>query len=96
MTTREKELIAIGVSYAINCDPCIRYHWLVGKEAGVTGEDAREAMRVAQIVQDASKLRMDDVAETLFGNMETGEAQKKPEVCGCQNITTSSETGCGC
>jgi AhpD family alkylhydroperoxidase len=96
MTTRERELIAIGISYAINCDPCINYHWHVGKEAGVTEEEAREAVKIARMVANGASLRMTDVVEELFGNPAESETAPVPDGCGCADTEEKSEEDCGC
>ena len=96
MTTRERELIAIGISYAINCDPCIKYHWQVGKEAGITGEEAREAVKIAKMVVNGAGLRMTDVVEDLFGNPVESETTAIPDGCGCAETKAENQENCGC
>ncbi|MBE0535588.1 MAG: carboxymuconolactone decarboxylase family protein [Phycisphaerae bacterium] len=43
----EKELIAIGIATAIQCEPCIRLHVKKCLEAGATPEQVMEAVSVA-------------------------------------------------
>jgi len=43
----EKELIAIGIATAIQCEPCIRLHVKKCLEAGATREQIMEAVSVA-------------------------------------------------
>jgi AhpD family alkylhydroperoxidase len=43
----EKELVAIGIAVAVNCQPCIRLHVQKCLEAGATREQILEAASVA-------------------------------------------------
>ncbi len=96
MTTREKELIAIGVSYAVNCDPCIRYHWQVGKEAGVTIDEAQEAIKIAEMVNRGAKLRMLDIVEETLGQSVKFDNVEAPAGCGCPEEEAGPTEPCGC
>ena len=47
MTTREKELVALGIGVAAQCGPCIRLHTQKCLDAGATKEQIIEAGSVA-------------------------------------------------
>ena len=47
LTVREKELIALGIGMAEQCEPCIRMHVKKCLEAGATKEQIMEAASVA-------------------------------------------------
>ena len=47
LTVREKELIAIGIGVAIQCEPCIRGHVENCLDAGATRQQVLEAASVA-------------------------------------------------
>ncbi len=47
LTTREKELIAIGISVAMRCEPCIRGHVENCLDSGATRQQILEAASVA-------------------------------------------------
>lgn len=47
LDTRTKELIALAVSVAVRCDPCITYHASAAQRAGASRDEVAEAMGVA-------------------------------------------------
>jgi len=47
MTSREKELVALGIGVAVQCGPCIRLHTQKCLDAGATKEQIIEAASVA-------------------------------------------------
>lgn len=47
LSTKEKELIALGIAITLRCDACIAYHVHDAIEAGATREEMNEAIGVA-------------------------------------------------
>jgi len=47
LSTKFKELIAVGVTHVTQCDACIAYHTNKAREAGATDEEIVEAVFVA-------------------------------------------------
>lgn len=47
LDTKTKELIALAISVAVRCDPCIAYHGSAAQRQGATREEVAEAMSVA-------------------------------------------------
>jgi AhpD family alkylhydroperoxidase len=47
LSTKMKELIAIGVSAAANCESCIQWHTEYAIKAGATDREIMEALEVA-------------------------------------------------
>jgi AhpD family alkylhydroperoxidase len=47
LTVREKELIAVGIAVAIQCEPCIKLHVKKCSEAGASREEILEAASVS-------------------------------------------------
>ena len=47
MTVREKELVALGIAVAVQCEPCIRLHVQKCLAAGATKEQIIESASVA-------------------------------------------------
>ena len=70
MNKKLEEMIALGVSYGINCTTCMEYHRKAAMEAGLTEEEMREAIRVARQVKAGAARKTEAVAKDLFG--ETG------------------------
>lgn len=51
LTVKQKELIAVGISVAIRCSPCIRNHVSKAIEAGASKEEILEAASVALLMR---------------------------------------------
>ena len=47
LDTKVKELMALAISVAIRCDPCITYHASAAQRQGATREELAEAMSLA-------------------------------------------------
>lgn len=47
LSAKFKELMAVGITHATQCDACIAYHTRKAKEAGATDEEIVEAVFVA-------------------------------------------------
>jgi AhpD family alkylhydroperoxidase len=47
LDTKTKELIALAISVAVRCDPCITYHASAAQRQGATREEVAEAMSLA-------------------------------------------------
>ena len=50
LTVREKELIALGIGVAVQCNPCIMLHVKKSLEVGATKEEILEAASVAVVM----------------------------------------------
>ncbi|MDK9696386.1 MAG: carboxymuconolactone decarboxylase family protein [Siculibacillus sp.] len=47
LDTKTKELIAVGISVAVRCDPCIAFHTKAARAAGATREEIMETVATA-------------------------------------------------
>jgi len=47
------ELVAIGASIASNCEPCFKFHYDKARKLGVSRDDMRLAVDMAQAVKDS-------------------------------------------
>lgn len=47
LSTKFKELLAVGITHVTQCPACIAYHTAKAKEAGATDEEIAEAVFVA-------------------------------------------------
>lgn len=52
-TPQVAELVAIGAAIASNCEPCFKYHYDAARKLGVSTDDMRRAVDLAQKVKDA-------------------------------------------
>ncbi len=51
LSKAEREFVAIGASIASNCVPCIDYHIKEARKQGVTDEQIRESIELANKVK---------------------------------------------
>jgi len=72
MNKKMEEMIALGVSYGINCTACMEYHGKAALEAGLTEEEMREAIRVGKRVKAGAAKKTEAVAEELFREADEG------------------------
>jgi len=47
LDSKTKELMAVAISVAVRCDPCVTYHVAGAQRAGATREEIAETMGVA-------------------------------------------------
>ena len=58
MDERTKELIAIGASVGVHCQPCLTWHVDKARELGVDDEDIRTAIETGHMVEKGSRSAM--------------------------------------
>ena len=63
---KTKELIAIGVSVAVHCQPCLEYHVAKAKEAGACDGGIADAIAVAKMVRKGAMSKMDKFAAAFL------------------------------
>ena len=76
LTVREKELIALGISLAVRCKPCINLHVEKCLKAGATREQILEAAGVAVMMQGGPSFT--HVPEVIRA-LEHLESKKAPQ-----------------
>jgi len=47
LDTKTKELMALAISVAVRCDPCVTYHAAAAQKQGATREEIAETMGIA-------------------------------------------------
>ncbi len=70
MDKKTEELIALAVSYGVNCTLCMEYHKARGLEAGLTEAEMAEAMKIAEKVKNGAAGQTKKVARELVGGEE--------------------------
>jgi AhpD family alkylhydroperoxidase len=69
LSTKLKELIAVGVTHVTQCDACIAYHTNKAKEAGATDEEIVEAVFVAmELLAGSAVGHFSTAARTMDGH----------------------------
>ena len=77
----QEELVAIGAAVAANCEPCLKYHLGKAGEAGLTDDQLRAAVTVAQKVKETPARLILEVADRLLG--PAGRLSPEPAKAGC-------------
>jgi 4-carboxymuconolactone decarboxylase len=67
LTTKERELVALGAALASNCVPCIEYHVPEARKAGLTDQQISEAIQLADNVRQVPARKVLDTAVGLIG-----------------------------
>ena len=103
-TDAVKELVAIGASIAANCEPCFKHHYNEARKLGVSKEDMRLAVDIAQAVKDNPARAVLALAEKVLGASRPltlsccdGAANPAPEgqCCGGGENTDPVSKCCG-
>lgn len=89
LTPREIELIAIGAAIGSNCIPCVEYHIGAGKELGISDDEIRVAMALADKVRRAPARKVLEAANAAIG----GPPVKSESTSQC--AATSEAARCG-
>ncbi len=72
MDAKIEEMIALGVAYAVNCQPCMEYHNQKAIQAGLTKEEMQDAIQVAEAVKTGANGKAKQFASKLFGDVKEG------------------------
>ena len=66
LTDQVDELVAIGTAIGANCDPCLKFHYNKALTLGVSRDDMRRAVGIAQTVKDAPAKSSSELAARLL------------------------------
>ncbi|MBP2642068.1 MAG: alkylhydroperoxidase like protein, AhpD family [Firmicutes bacterium] len=83
LDSRIIELIAIGVSVGVNCQPCLQYHVAKAKENGVSEQEMQEAINVGKTVRKGAAYNMDQYIANLGETSSVPQPADKSCECGC-------------
>ena len=72
MDQKTKEMIALAVSYAVNCHPCLNHHKEKAIEIGMTEEEMLDALEVGEMVRKGALKFTKELANELF-SFQTSE-----------------------
>lgn len=100
-TPQVAELVAIGAAIASNCEPCFKYHYDVARTLGVSADDMRRAVDLAQKVKDTPARAMHELAErylspTVSKDTDSETASSRSGAC-CgpgNKATESAKSSC--
>jgi len=58
-----KELVGVAAAVAGHCQPCLEYHLAEARKLGVSEDEIRAAVKLAQAVRRSGDRHMDEFAE---------------------------------
>jgi len=73
-TDAVKELVALGAAVASNCEPCFKFHFGKARKLGVSKEDIRLTVDMAQAVKDTPARSVITLAEKYLGEPRLQES----------------------
>ena len=79
---REREFVALGAALASNCLPCIEYHTIEARKAGITDAQILEAVGLADTVRRVPAQQVLAKAHALLESAAETREECPPD-CGC-------------
>lgn len=67
MDKKTEEMIALGVAYALNCQPCLAFHQKKAAELGLSTEEMQWAIQIAENVRNGAHAKTRELTKQLFG-----------------------------
>ena len=83
LSLRERELTALGAAIASNCVPCIEYHIPQARKAGLSDEEIREAVELADQVRRVPADKVLQTAIALLAEQSDNWQDEEGRSCGC-------------
>ncbi len=83
LSLKERELTALGAAIASNCIPCIEYHIPQARKAGLSDEEIREAVELADKVRRVPADKVLKTASALLAEQNEGRQAEEDRSCGC-------------
>lgn len=78
---RIKELSAVGVSIAANCQACLEYHTREARESGADTQEIMDAIEVRKMVRRGAAAKMDAFTAALSQSTPPATPQSS-DACG--------------
>ncbi len=93
LSSRERELVALGAAMGSNCVPCIEYHIPQARKAGLTDSQISEAIQLADKVRQVPARKVLDAALKMLPETSTHFKTNEPG-CTVATPTTSASAPC--
>lgn len=87
-TDAVKELVAIGAAIGSNCEPCFKFHYNEARKLGVSKDDMRLAVAMAQAVKNSPAQSILELAEKYLSERQPTKAAA---CCGSREEDASAE-----
>lgn len=62
LSSRDRELVALGAALASNCVPCVEFHVPAARQAGLSDAEITEALGVADKIRQVPAAKVLDAA----------------------------------
>lgn len=86
-TDQVAELVAIAAAIGCNCEPCFKYHYDQARKLGISNQDMRRVVDLAQRVKETPARAMLDLAQRYLGPSSTGTAAAANPCCDTTSVT---------
>jgi AhpD family alkylhydroperoxidase len=85
LTEQQRGLVAVAAAMAASCEPCLRSHSRKALAAGLSPEELREAVALADEVKGTPARLIREAAERILSGRagERAEAATGASGCGC-------------
>ena len=100
-TSQVAELVAIGAAIASNCESCFKYHYDAARKLGISTDDLRRAVDLAQKVRNTPARAMLELAERYLNPAASTDIDAKAAspgsvtCCGpASKAAESAKSGC--
>lgn len=94
LTSRDRELIALGAAMGSNCVPCVEYHIAESRKVGLTDPEIHAAIQHADKIRQVPARKVLQAALNLLtsaaGTTEDGGPDQE---CGCGSESKDEEAG---
>ncbi len=90
LSPREIELVAIGAAIGSNCIPCVEYHIGAGKQLGISDDEIRTAIALADKVRRAPARKVLDAAKSAIEGLPVGMASEQETASNCAALSKAA------
>lgn len=93
LSPREIELVAIGAAIGSNCIPCVEYHIGAGKLLGISDDEIRAAIALADKVRRAPARKVLEAAKAAIDGVAAAPAADAETASRCAELSRSAGAG---
>lgn len=94
LTSRERELVALGAALGSNCVPCIEHHIPEARKVGLTDLQIREAIELADSVRQVPARKVLGAARQALGEVDSQTSGGAHESAACAELGKPGAVRC--
>lgn len=79
LSSRDRALVGLGAALGSNCIPCVEHHVALARDAGVTDDELRHAISVADTIRQVPAKRALASAHQVLATPASGQPPAKCE-----------------